>query len=217
MDLPRFDGHSEKRESTREGVDDGEGREAEEVLGRVQGRDGAVDPEQRQEHRADGAGAGHWRDRIEAMGGAGRDRGRARTRRRAQAQRARGAGGTQAREPAAADGARNSKKSDGLLRQGEPVRFCFIATEKACYPVTLMCRVLQVSRSGYYAWAKRPAAERRRQDQRLTLEVRIEAQRRTREVAAIHTESGGRYGSPRVHAELHQRGQRIARKRVARL
>ncbi len=80
------------------------------------------------------------------------------------------------------------------------------ATEKACYPVALMCRVLQVSRSGYYAWRKRPAAERRRQDQRLTLEV-----------AAIHAGSRGRYGSPRVHAELHQRGQRIARKRVARL
>ena len=86
------------------------------------------------------------------------------------------------------------------------MRFCFIATEKACYPVALMCRVLQVSRSGYYAWCKRPAAERRRQDQRLTLEV-----------AAIHAASRGRYGSPRVHAELHQRGQRIARKRVARL
>jgi putative transposase len=86
------------------------------------------------------------------------------------------------------------------------VRFSFIATEKACYPVALMCRVLQVSRSGYYAWHKRPAAERRRQDQRLALEV-----------AAIHAESRGRYGSPRVHAELHQRGQRIARKRVARL
>ena len=86
------------------------------------------------------------------------------------------------------------------------MRFSFIATEKACYPVALMCRVLQVSRSGYYAWRKRPAAERRRQDQRLTLEV-----------AAIHAGSRGRYGSPRVHAELHQRGQRIARKRVARL
>jgi len=86
------------------------------------------------------------------------------------------------------------------------VRFSFIATEKACYPVALMCRVLQVSRSGYYAWRQRPAAERRRQDQRLALAV-----------AAIHAESRGRYGSPRVHAELRQRGQRIARKRVARL
>jgi len=86
------------------------------------------------------------------------------------------------------------------------VRFSFIATEKACYPVALLCRVLQVSRSGYYAWHKRPAATRSRQDQSLALEV-----------AAIHAESRGRYGSPRVHAELRERGQRIARKRVARL
>ena len=86
------------------------------------------------------------------------------------------------------------------------MRFAFIATEKAWYPVALMCRVLQVSRSGYYAWCKRPAAERVGKDQRLTLEV-----------AAIHAESRGRYGSPRVHAELRERGQRIARKRVARL
>jgi putative transposase len=86
------------------------------------------------------------------------------------------------------------------------VRFGFIATEKACYPVALICRVLQVSRAGYYAWQKRPVAERTRQDRRLALEVN-----------AIHTESRGRYGSPRVHAELRERGRRIARKRVARL
>jgi len=86
------------------------------------------------------------------------------------------------------------------------VRFSLIATEKACYPVALLCRVLKVSRSGYYAWHKRPAATRTRQDQSLALEV-----------AAIHAQSRGRYGSPRVHAELRERGQRIARKRVARL
>jgi len=86
------------------------------------------------------------------------------------------------------------------------VRFSFIATEKACYPVALLCRVLKVSRSGYYAWHQRPAATRTRQDQSLALEV-----------AAIHAHSRGRYGSPRVHAELRERGQCIARKRVARL
>ena len=86
------------------------------------------------------------------------------------------------------------------------MRFSLIATEKACYPVALLCRVLKVSRSGYYAWHKRPAATRTVQDQRLALEV-----------AAIHAHSRGRYGSPRVHAELRERGQRIARKRVARL
>lgn len=86
------------------------------------------------------------------------------------------------------------------------MRFAFIATEKACYPVALMCRVLQVSRAGYYAWCKRPPAPRTLEDQTLALEV-----------AAIHAESRGRYGSPRVHAELRERGQRTARKRVARL
>jgi putative transposase len=86
------------------------------------------------------------------------------------------------------------------------VRFAFIATEKASYPVALMCRVLQVSRAGYYAWCKRPAAPHALRDQTLTLEV-----------AAIHAESRGRYGSPRVHAELRERGQRAGRKRVARL
>jgi len=85
------------------------------------------------------------------------------------------------------------------------VRFAFIAT-KACYPVALMCRVLQVSRSGYYAWCKRPAAPRTLKDQILALEV-----------TTIHRKSRGRYGSPRVHAELRECGQRTGRKRVARL
>ena len=86
------------------------------------------------------------------------------------------------------------------------MRFAFIATEKACYPVALMCRVLKVSRAGYYAWSKRPASQHTQEDQRLGLEV-----------AAIYRESRGRYGSPRVHAELRERGQRTGRKRVARL
>jgi putative transposase len=86
------------------------------------------------------------------------------------------------------------------------VRFAFIATEKACYPVALMCRVLKVSRAGYYAWCKRPASQHTQEDQRLGLAV-----------VAIYRESRGRYGSPRVHAELRERGQRTGRKRVARL
>jgi putative transposase len=86
------------------------------------------------------------------------------------------------------------------------VRFAFIQTEKACYPVALMCRVLQVSRAGFYAWRTRPTAARTQQDQRLAIAV-----------AAIYTHSRGRYGSPRVHAELRQSGQRTGRKRVARL
>ena len=86
------------------------------------------------------------------------------------------------------------------------MRFAFIAREKACYPVALMCRVLKVSRAGYYAWGKRPTAPQAQEDQRLGLEI-----------AAIYHENRGRYGSPRVHFELRERGQRTARKRVARL
>jgi len=86
------------------------------------------------------------------------------------------------------------------------VRFAFIQTEKACYPVALMCRVLQVSRSGFYAWRTRPTAARTHQDQTLAVSI-----------AEIYAHSRGRYGSPRVHAELRERGQCTGRKRVARL
>jgi putative transposase len=63
-----------------------------------------------------------------------------------------------------------------------------------------------VSRSGYYAWAKRPESERDKSERALSVEV-----------AAVHQESRSRYGSPRVHAELRARGRRVSRKRVARL
>jgi len=86
------------------------------------------------------------------------------------------------------------------------VRYAFIQTEKACYPVALMCRVLQVSRSGFYAWRTRPTAARTHQDQTLAVSI-----------AEIYAHSRGRYGSPRVHAELRERGQCTGRKRVARL
>jgi transposase InsO family protein len=70
----------------------------------------------------------------------------------------------------------------------------------------LMCRVLEVTRSGFYAWRTRAPSERARKDQRLRIEVR-----------AIHRETRGRYGSPRIHKELQARGERVSRKRVARL
>ena len=86
------------------------------------------------------------------------------------------------------------------------MRFRFIAAEKAVFPVRVLCRTLQVSRAGFYAWQARPAAPRARADHRLGLEI-----------AAIHAESRQRYGSPRIHAELAARGCRTSRKRVARL
>jgi putative transposase len=86
------------------------------------------------------------------------------------------------------------------------VRFAFIAVEKADFPVRLLCRVLDVSRAGFYAWHTRAPSAHTRGDERLGLAI-----------AAIHAESRQRYGSPRVHAELGDRGHRVSRKRVARL
>jgi transposase InsO family protein len=86
------------------------------------------------------------------------------------------------------------------------VRFAFIATEKAAFPIRLLCRTLHVSRAGFYAWHARAPARRRGADERLGIEI-----------AAIHAESRQRYGSPRIHAELQDRGCRTGRKRVARL
>ena len=84
--------------------------------------------------------------------------------------------------------------------------FRFIAAERANYPVSLMCRVLGVSRSGFHAWLKRTPSERWVADVRL-LEL----------IHEIHADSRSSYGSPRVHAELRARGVRVGRKRVERL
>jgi len=74
------------------------------------------------------------------------------------------------------------------------------------YAVATVCRVLEVSASGYYAWLKRPPSTRARADAQLTLRIR-----------EIHQHSRATYGVPRVYAELQARGIRIGRKRVARL
>ena len=86
------------------------------------------------------------------------------------------------------------------------MRFGFIAAEKAAFPVQRLCRRRPVSRAGFYAGPARPPAPRAREDERLGLEI-----------AAIHGESRQRDGSPRIHAELADRGCRTSRTRVARL
>jgi putative transposase len=77
---------------------------------------------------------------------------------------------------------------------------------QAFYPVKIMCRVLQVSSSGYYAWRKRQPSERTQEDQKLSQQIR-----------EIHKRSKGTYGAPRIHAELAEAGVHLGRKRVARL
>lgn len=86
------------------------------------------------------------------------------------------------------------------------MKYQFIEQHKHDFPVVVMCQVLDVSESGFYAWRKRPACQHTREDAQLTQEIR--------QVYATHR---GRYGSPRVHRELKDQGYRTSRKRVARL
>ncbi len=86
------------------------------------------------------------------------------------------------------------------------MRFAFVHAEKATHAVRSLCRVLQVTRSGYYAWAKRPPSRRHREDVQLTARIR-----------AIHAASRGTYGSPRIYEQLRQDGFTVGRERVARL
>jgi putative transposase len=86
------------------------------------------------------------------------------------------------------------------------VRFRFIAAEKARYPMRLLCRCLSVSRSGFYAWQRRPMSPRRAEDVRLQHRLRI--------VHALHRKT---YGRPRLHRALREIGIRVGEKRVRRL
>jgi transposase InsO family protein len=86
------------------------------------------------------------------------------------------------------------------------LRFRFIKAERAFYPVAILCRVMRVSRSGFYAWMKRPESKRTKEDRKLAVLVK-----------AAHEVGRCYYGSPRVHDELKEQGIRIGRKRVIRL
>ena len=85
-------------------------------------------------------------------------------------------------------------------------RYRFIAEEKAYHSVVLLCRVLGVAKSAFYAWQQQRMSARAQADERLTDEIKD-----------IFDTSRCTYGAPRVHAELRNRGKRVGRKRVARL
>jgi putative transposase len=84
--------------------------------------------------------------------------------------------------------------------------FEFIQAEKAHHHVRTLCRLLGVSRSGFYAWSSRPPSRHDVEDERLSRSIR-----------RIHESSRRTYGAPRIHAELVFDGVAISRKRVARL
>jgi transposase InsO family protein len=86
------------------------------------------------------------------------------------------------------------------------VKFAFIHAERAKLPVTRLCAALDVSPSGYYAWAQRPPSQRAVADAKLVPVIR-----------ACHVRSRGTYGSPRIHKDLQALGHQVSRKRVARL
>lgn len=77
---------------------------------------------------------------------------------------------------------------------------------QAEFPIATMCRVLEVSTSGYYAWLKRGPSRRAKRDAELTEKIRF-----------YHRRSRGTYGSPRILADLQEEGIAIGRDRVARL
>jgi putative transposase len=81
-----------------------------------------------------------------------------------------------------------------------------VSENRARYPIAVMCRVLDVSSSGYYAWVKRPPSARDVTDAALIVEIR-----------AAHAASKGTYGVPRLQIDLADAGIRVSRKRIARL
>ena len=84
--------------------------------------------------------------------------------------------------------------------------FRLIEAERAEHSISRLCRVLGVSRVGFYAWRRRPPSARALRDAELR-----------RLIATVFSESRQTYGAPRVHAQLHARGVRVGKKRVARL
>lgn len=86
------------------------------------------------------------------------------------------------------------------------MRYAFIARHRPVWPVSRMCRLLAVSRSGFHEWRDRAPSARAIEDERLTVRIR-----------SFHALSGRRYGSPRIWRDLREAGERIGENRVARL
>jgi hypothetical protein len=86
------------------------------------------------------------------------------------------------------------------------MRFAFIAAKKAEHRVTILCRCMRVTRSGFYAWVRRGLSARAQRDLVLRTKLR-----------AFHAASGDRYGRPRLWKDLREDGEAVSEKRVRRL
>ena len=86
------------------------------------------------------------------------------------------------------------------------MKFRFVQEYRETFRVGMMCRVLKVSRSGYYAWRRREPSRREIEDQRHAALIRD-----------VHVESRGTYGSPRIYRSLQQVGTPCGKHRVARI
>ena len=86
------------------------------------------------------------------------------------------------------------------------MKFRFISAHRETFKVGRMCNLLNVSRSGYHAWFKRPECCRKRENRALEAKIRV-----------LHAASHGIYGAPRIHRDLTDDGIRCGKNRVARI
>ncbi|WP_338636122.1 IS3 family transposase [Erwinia persicina] len=98
------------------------------------------------------------------------------------------------------------KKSRGVLRKAVRLRYAFIRDNTCCWPVRLLCRVLDVHPSVFYAWLQQPHSQRHQADLRLTGQIK-----------QFWLESGCVYGYRKIHLDLRDSGQQCGVNRVWRL
>lgn len=90
--------------------------------------------------------------------------------------------------------------------QNVRIKYAFIKAHRREFDTAVMCRLLDVSRSGFYAWLQNPLSERAREDQRLLALI-----------VAAHTARHGIYGAPRIFLDLREAGETCSKHRVARI
>ena len=88
--------------------------------------------------------------------------------------------------------------------QGTRVKYAFIKAHRSEFDTAVMCRLLEVSRSGFYEWLRKPLSDRALEDQRLLGLIR-----------ASYTASHGVYGAPRIFLDLREAGETCSKHRVA--